>query len=1129
MPSFTCLNCHKESLNVCGCCRNSFYCGKECQKDDWTKRHKYESFLFKARDPLEKKKDEKDSDREREKRVKVEKVRTEGDLLREQYQEINQLVKKTRSERPKTKREMSMTHVERQRYLFAVSVGLKDFFDIDLGKEETDFVRDMESMVEEMNLVPLTNGDQREVVLGPVERVEIGHMLMRKRIYYLKLDLLLMTKSVQLSKEIIAYKQMMDEKERKFSFQLFVRESDGVTYDEVMAKAHGHMDKEIIDSWIENAYIQSMSNAKEETIQFIDHYKNIPNAREKHGVNITREEHEAQLEYVKNRITVAKNCSLQFALSTTENSFKRGILTEEEYQITSRHYQELSDRLDKLVEEEKDQIIEDMERMLRRHYGEEWPSVEKFLFGEYVEKDINERGLSIITGLQNPSWKKTKFVFWAMVAFHLFLLAFMYFFGFVSYSIGDLVGPSSNERTAEELVKNFDASKEPLEMVNENMKLIIRDVDAIQDRLKKVNMTEFYTHAYTDLNSTTSVAALDTINLTVDKAFFVTRDLIKETLASPLGKAGKKDAGIKTLVELKNSIEEYLDAQVTNYTGRSKLLADIASTLQLNTELVVKMGGAQSNQILDDILGQVSNLVLNMKDASGQLVKEVSAVQDRSRALTEKIKEYRKLYENVRTPVITPLLPGANTFGRNTPDRLREIATNGTLWEKIYYTTIGDAWDASKNTLIASESYLLQAYAEIPLIDDTWYAKIVRKLFGNNIRNAQMLFYSVLSTGQWVIAAMIAKWAITVKGYRTSLKNVGSSMAKACMRCWSKPTGGGIFEPQRETVLDNIIKEVGKMERAGEYTFYEFYDLTLKYNLTTDERIALWYRSTTLKDFDSHDLKLAKLGFYLQSMYYHGYVNFSFLTMGVYFYSTLGKLWEFFKMVVQYLVHFFALPVDFTSGYLTTTNVFIALGFVFSIIVAIKTVACIVSCRCFGSGGSDGSEKLNVVLDKLDRLEEHLPSSKRLVGRIRAPTSSGSKSTTNWLLKFGFSVLRYVNLISFVSYWGFVAITLITGVENPAEKLADLTNVFFGWQEPTENLVLGSRLADDYNQSITAYRKLASETDNMIEVYNDYTRQTQFNSADVAINQLMTILFAANATLSEAMRSTKKVVDMTTT
>lgn len=1147
MPSFTCLNCHRGSQHVCGCgCRkDSFYCGKACQNEDWIKRHKYESFLFKARDPVELGSD--DTEREKEKRMKIEKARTESELLREQYQEANRLLRKAREEKPRTKREMSMTHTERKRYEFALTVALKEMAseNQDDKTREEEFIRGMEELVDDMNVVPLSNGQPREIVLGPMERLEIGHMLMRRRILYLKLALLVVTKSEAVSKETIAFRQMMDDKERRFSFNLFVRESDNITYDEVIANRHREMEKDMIESWIENAYLDSMLGAKEETIKFIDLYRNDPGAKEGYESVIDEEQREKEWYYVKTRMTVAKDCTLQFALATSKNSLSKGLITEEVYLNSTRHYQELSDRIDQVLEEDKDGIVEDMMRMLRRHYGKEWKEVEVFLSGSSPEEGEKDSPLGIITMLKNPSLKKTGWILLTMFALYFFSSAIGYFFGIIGLSFSGASDLDDVTKKGQDLAVGVSKLGKPLTDLKGKIKVINHDITEIGNHLGKVNVTEFHTHVYHGINATTDTLALDTITFTLDRVFKSVQTLFEKKLNSELGKAGREKAGLESLKTLNSYLLSYQRTPVEDYVTRSSILDDISSKLRADSELSTMIGSSQSNDILLSILAQIKSLVSGLNKTTDKLTEELESVTRLSKELNESMTMFDKKYrDKVRSPVIVPLIFGSCNYGYNTQERIIDIYTNGSTVQKFWYS-IGDPFVGARNTLIASESYLLQAVDRIPSgIGPEWIVHIVKSVFSVNFLHAQMLLYSVLTDGGLTFGALAIPFVIRKIADRVGLRekkevvmNKASALMKkillsCCCCCGTAKEDTIIFDATTSNSINDARKKLINLRAEGKDSFYDFYDLTVEHNLSGHALHALWHNVARLDGWSSREIRLSQLNYYLQNLYYHGVVNWSFLFTGITFYykmSIVYEVWAYYalKLWTQIVYPLSFIPgvnmlIGFISGFYSFWLITLYLRM--TVDVGIDVMKDFIKKPDKAESADKDSDSNITETDTKWIIHHELSILEKIKERIPKDTQK-YRDLVYWLKDFGYSALSYYNVIAFLLYWILLTYTMMSKVSDfleVGEIFSKLKSIFFGGAEITENMKLGLAIKEDYERNITAFQNLATATNETINVVKEYTKKTSFNSGEIVINDFYANLYTSNKILGEVVTKITK-------
>lgn len=499
MPNLYCLGCEKKAAGSCPCCKDTHYCGQECQKFDWELNHRYETYLFKATsDPVEI-----HSPHEKQTRVELGKIRGQNEKLREEYRIIKERVQDALRGRKRSKRERALTHEQRKTYAFHLFSSMAAISgENDPRKENVDFLANLHTLAENMNQVPLADGGKREVLIGMRERAELVNLFRMKDILREREKLIMILKTREASQEAIAYKHQIQDVERKFVFRLFFREGDAINYDDIIENDRENRAEHLAQSWVDKVYRQSIGEASESLVEFIREVQNDPGVRERHPVRLTHAEKEEEADYLLKKLMLFKESALGVSYTLLDYKLKNGNISEEVAASSREHYRRVSEKVDSLFTQENERITEDLERMMRGIIGkDEWSKVRHLIEDVDFSQAVPSFGEG---GLGGKLWNdivgtstRRKY-FWNIFMFfacYVMIHFISYFMGFTNYKYSkdeeiyhlNTIEKSTNS-TYYEQVENHQKNKEATNLLKSNLTQIVNMIDTM-------SMRDFYQFA----------------------------------------------------------------------------------------------------------------------------------------------------------------------------------------------------------------------------------------------------------------------------------------------------------------------------------------------------------------------------------------------------------------------------------------------------------------------------------------------------------------------------------------------------------------------------------------------------------------------------------------------------------
>lgn len=1148
MPTFTCLNCPNTAQHVCACCKKSLYCGKDCQDSDWKMKHKYESFLFKAESPsLGKEEEEEDLDREREKRQRIEKMKTESDLLREEYQEVNRKLEEARKKKRISKKEMAMTHSDRKRFEFNVMLFLKEMGLKDANVKDMEYVKEIENMVDVMNDVPLRSGESRDIVIGPEERVQMGHIIMRKRILNLKTALIMATDSEEVSRDATEYRIMSEDLERRFIFNLLNDDSDEISFDDMMKEKHEEIENELVSNWIEKAYEESIAGASKKCIEFFDSIKEDPSGAK---VYVSGEEHQKELEFVGQQLKTLRNCALQYALASTDNQYNHGLITKEVHHNAASYYKKISDRVDSLIDE-NETITEDMERVMRRYYGkEEWSKIQSLLRGFYMSEEKNEEmvlGVKIFGFTVNKKYFEG--VTWAMFIVFFASYFILSFIGIISYNASPVAQVDAIENEINDLKTSLLTKQATLRNDTELLISASREFDILSNRTVAINTTEYFDTARIPTKDLT-LTNQDILRMCTTHLLEATNKQISEALeriaTEPLLKKTLND-----LEAYRTLIEDYLKTDPQNYEERYRLINLIAYDAWAALGKLTNAGFAQTNQVIQLLFDQLKDITKIANSQISNINATLTVISQKSDIITGHLQKLQAMRPQLRgSSMVAYLTNQWNPHGYTTTDKIVGLYQKNSTLDQIRFVA-NEAVSGHMNTVAYIGILIQDCYESLPLFDSvnvlTSLTAIITA-FVTGFLPAQHLFFTLLTVTGTKVGAFAANKLFQIAENWTG--GVGRKALKYILgfskRCCRGSSEDGLEElpVERQEELIRIIREFDKISQSSyENKFYTFFSLMTEKNLTTEEIALLWNRRTNTRGLDNRDMLLFRWGYTIKWLYYLGVQNVAdILRIGVVLYRYI--------LTVKFVIDIFQTIVDFSRGSVFL-QYFVDFAWYYSLLFAGRMVFWNVSTmgNNFYPDSLDDtstSKEREIIwvsferdiyyyardskmTEKVSNIYNYVRNSrigKKTSGVVRYYATGASNFIGNFATKIlGFVYTGYRSYFSFIStmmYFFFLFAAFSQVIPNMIPNLDSVRNLFLGWGELPEKIKNVTDWNNDFLDNITSFKKLITGTDAIKNSLSEYVNKGIINGTEIVITDFIPQLAAHNKSLSNLVTTLPK-------
>lgn len=1081
MPTFFCLNCEKEANQTCNCCQLSHYCSRKCQKTDWLISHRYESILFKAGSG-ETNQEEKVN---REKRgVKNEKLRQQYQLLRKEYHDNNQRLTEALKNKQRSKREMKMTHDQRKKFIFYLNTAM-NLKEEGKNDEKLQFLESLVELSDQLKGVPLRGGEIRSISMGDEERLQLAILFRKRDILNTKVALILATRDNEISREASEYRAQLQEEEKRFLFQLCFRESDGLTYEQIVEKQHREISDRMVNDWIEKAYKKSIGDSAQAFASSFDelmkgaHHDSTDEMREKEFL------------YLQTKLEIMQGVGLENAEAKIAFDLREGRISEEAANNARSHYRRISERIKTLLSEEnQDQVIEDFSRKLRGYFGSEWRNMRKKM--EDAMSNEKEEGVKVFGGLYddliaNPVWSSRRKFKWAMIIFFscwIITNFIMYCFGFVSNSIstGEKINIHNLAITAQDEIRTTIANSKN---VNEDLVKAAVKITEGMSQTKMTDYTHFYSLSDAFENKTPTHLESQVIAATVQGQINIITDIIANETS--LGLYGEDQINfLKTIVE---AGKQFLSAASLGLSviEQARLLKKITGHMRYSADYALKAGMVASAKIMENLFLQFKSLLGIITTQSGIIDDSVNAFERNTAVLKRTFEELKNRNEILETGspffdyymgdwsgtgyktdvnTVTPLLTGSV----NTVKHVGNIDIG-----------IGDilkpsTWKLSGRLL---ELHLFKAFRQLPPINmDRGSGEYIKSLTLNICRmffggTSYIPAYYLVFSGFKLLADLSNFPFLIIGNINSILVWIGTKF-----QLWrtEHKKATKFSSTEQQYIRDKRLLMLGKSEEMKKKIAK---DLFYSDNLSFKQYFAL-LKTESIEEVTIAEISAEKCRFIIGEIYSHGIENIYQITLIAVIFSYWKENWEMVDIWIQFISDI--IGISQWMGISFYVGVTILLICIFKVVWSRAK-------RWYSGKETDGFWNILYGNDLawLKRKRDSIP----LVSTI-------IDYTGYYAMKIMFFIWEYHRLLIWMTYIIALGYRTYNGVMATKDYMENFNKLFWGRRNEFEELNNRTNYLRDFDDSIKSMKTITGEQGGIVSKVIE-----ELNNTTLSVDELL--------------------------
>ena len=249
-----CQHCTAETDQRCACCPATHYCSKECQREDWYSVHKFERHFYQLgkSDSSSRGREEEATTASVEVAREQKKMSEATSLQRAEYDRVVARLKKFLAvDRPRTRREMRMTHKDRKELEIKMS-GIFEDPKVVRERRRRHFRQTIEEIVSTVRSVPSTSedGPSRELVFDAQVEAQIA-VLMRNHDLLHQMEIYAFaTADATANKDAADYRLYTEEQDRLFIHTLLLGDEPDVTYAETQENRQQAAQSRLVEEYI---------------------------------------------------------------------------------------------------------------------------------------------------------------------------------------------------------------------------------------------------------------------------------------------------------------------------------------------------------------------------------------------------------------------------------------------------------------------------------------------------------------------------------------------------------------------------------------------------------------------------------------------------------------------------------------------------------------------------------------------------------------------------------------------------------------------------------------------------------------------------------------------------------------